>query len=256
MLHFEHDLPSVMGTARVLERAARLSEREDPVDHNAQLTGVDAASQLRELLAVGLDDKVAGANLVLACQLRGRRLDQRHEGSAPDDHSKRPRKRVAASKVYHQVDRRNRLFKANGVAIEHVVGPQVANEFRIAGANRCRDVGAGIMRQLYDEHANAAGAAVDEHALPRTEPTVREQSLPGAQPRQRNGGGGQCVNRSRGRRQRARWHADELGSRAIAVEVDQAEHRFADREIVDALADRNNVAGHFVRWNGRRSRPA
>ena len=155
-----------MGTARVLERAARLSEREDPVDHNAQSTGVDAASQLRELLAVGLDDEVAGANLVLACQLGGRRLGKRHEGSARDDHPKRPRERVAAGKVYHQVDRRNHLFKANGVAIEHDVGPEVANEFRIVGANRCRDVGASIMRQLYDEHANAAGAAVDEHALP------------------------------------------------------------------------------------------
>src|SRR6266852_8236528 len=89
VLHFEHDLPSVMGTALVIERSARVSEQEDPVDHNAQSTGVDAASQLRELLAVGLDDKVAGANLVLACQLRGRRLDQRHEGSARDDHPKR-----------------------------------------------------------------------------------------------------------------------------------------------------------------------
>ena len=137
VLDFEDDLPSVMGTARVLERAARLSEREDPVDHNAQSTGVDAASQLRELLAVGLDDKVAGANFVLACQLRGRRLDQRHEGSARDNHPKRPRERVAAGKVDHQVDRRNHLFKANGVAIEHVVGPKVANEFRIVGANRC-----------------------------------------------------------------------------------------------------------------------
>ena len=107
---------------------------------------------------------------MLACQLRRRRLDQRHEGSARDDHRKRPRERVAAGKVYHQVDRRNHLFKANGVAIEHLVGAEVANEFRIAGANRRRDVGAGIMRQLYDEHANAAGAAVDEHALPRAEP--------------------------------------------------------------------------------------
>ena len=96
VLHFEHDLPSVVGTERVLERAARLSEREDPVDHNAQSTGVDAASQLRELLAVGLDDKVAGANLVLACQLRGRRLDQRHDRSARDDQPKRPRERLAA----------------------------------------------------------------------------------------------------------------------------------------------------------------
>src|SRR5262245_11816184 len=137
VLHLEHDLPSVMGTERVLERAARLSEREDPVDHNTQSTGVDAASQLRELVTVRLDDKVAGANLVLACQLRGRRLDQRHEGSAPGDDPKRPRERVAAGKVYHQVDRRNHLFKASGVTIEHVVGPEVANEFRIVGANRC-----------------------------------------------------------------------------------------------------------------------
>src|SRR6476619_4407147 len=105
VLHFEHDLPSMMGTARVLERAARLSEREDPVDHNTQSTAVDAASQLHELLAVGLDDKVAGgAKLVLARQLRGRRLGQRHEGSARDDHRKRPRERVAAGEVYHQVD--------------------------------------------------------------------------------------------------------------------------------------------------------
>ena len=137
-----------MGTARVLERAARLSQREDPVDHDAQSTGVDAASQLHELLAVGLDDEVAGANLVLAGQLRGRRLGQRHEGSARDDLPKRPRKRVTAGKVDHQIDRRNHLFEANGVAIEHVVGPEVANEFHIAGANRCRDVGAGITRQL------------------------------------------------------------------------------------------------------------
>src|SRR5262245_13328750 len=99
VLHFEHDLPSVMGTARVLERAARLSELEDPVDHDAQSTGVDATSQLHELLAVRLDDKVVGdAKLVLACQLRGRRLDQRHEGSARDDHPERPRERVAAGK--------------------------------------------------------------------------------------------------------------------------------------------------------------
>src|SRR3954447_3128460 len=121
VLHFEHDLPSVVGTERVLERAARLNEREDPVDHNAQSTGVDAASQLRELIAVGLDDEVAGANLVLACQLSGRLLDERHEGSARKDHPKRARQRVAAGKVYHQVDRRNHLFKANRVAIQYVV---------------------------------------------------------------------------------------------------------------------------------------
>jgi hypothetical protein len=100
---------------------------------------------------------------------------------------------------------------------------------------------------------DTAGGAVDEHPLPSLQPPVVEESLPSAQPCERERGALDMTERSRLRQQRHRRRNDKLGGRAITVKRQQTVHRLTDRNPIDAHADRSNDARELIGGNRRKT---
>src|SRR5829696_3834074 len=128
------------------ERRAGLGEGEGRIDLGPQLAGVDQPGRLQQLLAVGLADDVAGA---------GRLRRARHAPAG-------------------QAGRAGQHLTARGV------------EQQVAWLARLHQQRAPAAGQLHGHMPDPAARPRDGDALPRLQPPMDDQRLPGAQPGHRD----------------------------------------------------------------------
>ena len=90
----------------------------------------------------------------------------------------------ATDEVEHQIDAAN-VFQCVVLEVDELLRAEVERRLTVGSASGTDDVGAGLVRELRHHRADGAGRPVREKALPRPKATVREQSLPRRQPRDR-----------------------------------------------------------------------
>ena len=139
--------------------------------------------------------------------------------------------------------------------VDDLVGPRRPRTLGAARGGRGDHVCAGPLGQLHRVAADRAAGAVDQHALPLLEPGVVEERLPRSQAdhRQRRGVRERDV-RGR-RRQDLGRRDDELRGRTRGGHRQEGDDRVADRDVLDALAERVDRAGDVdARRVGQRHR--
>jgi hypothetical protein len=201
-------------------------------------------------LPVRLDHEVRRVDAL--GDLRRRFLGNRYQPASLTQHVGRPRERVAADRVEHEVDGLD-ASNERRCRVEHLLGPEFARE--LSGAGRR---GAGHMRpsprgELGYQVTDAAGRTEDEDALAGLQLSVHEEALPRRQPGQRQGGALDVAqapglwSEERGR------HDGELGGSPVAIEGRQSEHLVADGEVTDVAGDFLNDARELVRHDRRQA---
>src|SRR5262249_62131998 len=106
--------------------------------------------------------------------------------------------------------------------VEDVISAEPRDELGVPGGCGGGYPGAVQRRELNGVGTDAAGAAMDQDMLPRLQPRVLVQGLPGRERTQGNGGGLDVADIGRLGRQVRRRRGDVLGRGAGTVETDQA----------------------------------
>ncbi|MNL10613.1 hypothetical protein D3C87_1314190 [compost metagenome] len=108
---------------------------------------------------------------------------------------------------------------------------------------RCVDFSAQVLGNLHGHAAHATGRGMDQHLLATLHASVLGQRLPGRQ--------GRCGDSTGLQGTEGFWFERQLGNlgnrfgRITTDDVDEAEHFITDVELSDALAQRDDGAGHF-----------
>src|SRR4029453_10196048 len=151
--------------------------------------GFDEACDLDELLGTWLDDEVDGID-VRWLRLLGHR----------DEAAARPPpgtpQQSAPDGIEGEVDRAD-VLQASSAAVDDLVSAEVAGGFEAVRRGDADNVGTAPARNRGRERPHAPGGAGDEGPLPRMEPSVIEQALPGAERRQRDRRALEVVERRR-----------------------------------------------------------
>src|SRR5207249_3678099 len=168
------------------------------------------------------------------------------EPTAGLDDRRRALEALSASRVEDEIDRLHPVLEARRRVIDHLLGTEPADGLDGRRRGRADDVRAAVTGELHCEMADAAGRAVDQHALPALEGSVLEQPLPGGESSQRNRRALDVVERMRLGGEEAGRDGRILGRDFVAVERGQGVDALPDRDLVDFGRDRDD-AGELVR---------
>ncbi len=177
-------------------------------------------------------------------------LSDGDQNPATAQHRPRTGHDLAADQVDHNVGIMDMILEPAGV-IEDVISTKPGDELRVPGGRRSGHPGAVQRRELDSVGTDAAGATMDQDMLPRLQPRVLVQGLPGRERTQGNGSGlgmadtGRLGGQVRGRR------SDVLGRSAGTVETDQAIHLITGPPAGDPAARFRHHAGQVMAGDGR-----
>jgi hypothetical protein len=171
-----------------------------------------------------------------------RLLSDGDQDPAAAQHRPRTGHDLATNRVDHDVGVMDVILEPAGV-IEDVIGTKPGDELGVPGGGRRGYPGAVQRRKLDSVATDAAGATMDQDMLPRLQPRVLVQGLPGRERTQGKGSGlgmadtGRLDSQVRGRR------SDVFGRSAGTVEADQAIHVITGPPAGDPAACRRHHAG-------------
>ena len=215
-----------------------------------------SAASSRQLATIGLDHEVHVTDVIAPAVIPVGLFGDGDQDPAAAQHRPRTGHDLAADWVDHNVDIVDMILEPAGV-IEDVISAKPGDELGVPGGRRGGYPGAVERRELDSVDADAAGATMDQDMLPRLQPRVLVQGLPGRKCTQRNGGGLGMADAGRlGRQVRSR-RGDVLGRGAGTVKGDEAIHLITRPPAGDPAACFRHYAGQVVAGDGRPAlRPA
>jgi hypothetical protein len=149
--------------------------------------------------------------------------------------------------------RRKTFLETLRPVINHFVGPEFAQESRIAGRGRCDNVGAARARELNGEGTYPSRPAVDQHTRACGNPAMMEERLPGRECRKRDGG---CMGMTQGARlgrEIGSPHGNVFRRRTIPREIAQTVHSLAQFDSSCLGGKRGHNSGDLVARNARQA---
>lgn len=229
----EHDLAAMVAVEAALERAAGIRKGENFVHRRPQIAVVDEVRNPNELLPVGRDDEVDGANPTFGRALLRGLGGYSDEPAAPPHDGRRPLERIAADGVEHELDFFDDVLEAGHLMIDHLVGAEPPHRLDIFGRCRSDNVSATPVCKLNGEAADNASRAMDQHSLTCFQVAVVEERLPSGEGRERNRGALDVTERSRLRDEDALRNDGVVSGGSVVIETAQPVYRFSDREVVN-----------------------
>src|SRR5580658_344698 len=120
-------------------------------------------------------------------RLLARRLTHgRHEDAAPLQHRPGTLLRLATDEVENHVDVVRDRFEALRLVVDGLVGAELAYEIEVVPRHGREHARPFRLGELNRKMADAAHAAMDQHALTFLKAAMVEETLPGREPRQRH----------------------------------------------------------------------